>query len=117
MKGSTATAGYPLYPVFSELRHHREIQDAQRAYCSWRIFLHPGTNVKSLLLCSRVSLSGSQTRPPSLPPALQLQMLEAPATAQDEVTSKEHGEATDTALLYGGVAPHPAFVHRSQESH
>lgn len=42
-------------------------------------------------------------------------MLEAPVTTQDEVASEEHGEAPDVALLYGGVAPHPAFVHGSQE--
>lgn len=40
------------------------------------------------------------------------QMLEAPVTTQDEVASEEHGEAPDVALLYGGVAPHPACAER-----
>lgn len=40
------------------------------------------------------------------------QMLEAPVIAQDKVASKEHGEAADPALLYGGVAPHPACPER-----
>lgn len=41
-------------------------------------------------------------------------MLEAPATAQDKVASKEHGEATNTTLLYGGVALHPACSNRGK---
>lgn len=37
------------------------------------------------------------------------QTLEAPVTTQDEVASEEHGEVPNAALLYGGVAPHPAW--------
>lgn len=41
-------------------------------------------------------------------------MLEAPVTAQDKVASEEHREATDTALLYGGVALHPPCANRGK---
>lgn len=41
-------------------------------------------------------------------------MLEAPATAQDKVASKEHREATDATLLYSSVAPHPACANRGK---
>lgn len=42
-------------------------------------------------------------------------MLEAPATTEDEVASEEHGKAPNAALLYGGVAPHPACAEREAD--